>query len=121
MRDRRIVRASTRSLGSTTSSNGQNYTSAASAESLGQQNQLLNACFEHATIGFSITDLEGRLLEVNAAYCAITGYTEAELRLTEDFKTLTHPDDVAPSLEQVRALKSGEIPAFTIEKRYLRK
>jgi PAS domain-containing protein len=37
-----------------------------------QNLELFRACFEHATIGFLVTDLEGRVLEVNPAYCSIT-------------------------------------------------
>ena len=129
MRNRRTVRASTRSLGNSlaTPNGNQAYQPDAPREPVApgeptvKQDQLFKACFAHAAIGFSITDLDGRLLEVNPAYCAITGYAEAELRITEDFKTLTHPDDLAANIEQLNALKSGEIPAFTIEKRYLRK
>lgn len=85
-----------------------------------RSDDLLKACFEHADIGLSLTDLEGRLLAVNPAYCGIIDCTEAELRLTADFRTLTHPEDLATA-EMVRALKAGEIPAFTLEGRYIRK
>ena len=85
-----------------------------------KSDDLLKACFEHADIGLSITDLEGRLLAVNPAYCGIIDCTETELWLTSDFRTLTHPEDLATA-EMVRALKAGEIPAFTLEGRYIRK
>jgi PAS domain S-box-containing protein len=85
-----------------------------------RSDDLLKACFEHADIGLSITDLDGRLLAVNPAYCGIIDCTETELRLTSDFRTLTHPEDLATT-EMVRALKAGEIPAFTLEGRYIRK
>ena len=85
-----------------------------------RSDDLLRACFEHADIGLSITDLDGRLLAVNPAYCGMIDCTETELRLTSDFRTLTHPEDL-PTAEMVRALKAGEIPAFTLEGRYIRK
>ena len=123
MRDRQRLRASARSREhkSTRNANYQLYKSDAAADTAVKKDKLFPACFEHATIGFSITDLEGRLLEVNQAYCALTGYTEAELRLTKDFETLTHPEDLPANIEKIRALRAGEIPAFSIEKRYLRK
>src|SRR5215467_11082952 len=123
MRDRRRTRASTPSPGNSSSRNGihQAYNPDAAPNTALKQDQLFKACFEHATIGFSITDLEGLLLEVNEAYCAITGYTDAELRQTHDFKTLTHPDDLPANVEKIRALLDGEIPEFKIEKRYIRK
>ena len=36
--------------------------------------------FRNATIGVAITDANGRFVEVNQAYCAITGYSPEELR-----------------------------------------
>jgi PAS domain S-box-containing protein len=81
---------------------------------------LFRASFAHAAVGLAINDLQGRFLEVNPAYCSITGYTEAELH-SLDFQTITHPDDLPKTMEQVRALLAGEIPAFVREKRYVRK
>jgi PAS domain S-box-containing protein len=78
-------------------------------------------CFEHASLGLSVTDLQGRMLDVNLAYCSMTGYTEPELRAGIDLQTLIHPDDVPFALEQMRALVAGEIPAFNVEHRYLTK
>jgi PAS domain S-box-containing protein len=77
-------------------------------------------CFEHAALGLSVTDLEGHLLDANAAYCSLTGYTEAELRQRVDLQTLIHPEEVPVALEKMRALIAGEIPAFNVEHRYLK-
>jgi PAS domain S-box-containing protein len=82
---------------------------------------LFKACFAHATIGFAVADLDGRLLHVNPAYSAITGYSEEELHQTFGYKTLTHPDDLPENIEKLRALMAGDIPAFIIEKRYIKK
>jgi PAS domain S-box-containing protein len=78
-------------------------------------------CFEHAPIGFSVTDMDGRLLEVNPAYCLITGYSEAELLSSCDMEALTHPDDLARNLEEIDALVAGATPAVVLEKRYVQK
>ncbi|MCA1577576.1 MAG: PAS domain S-box protein [Acidobacteria bacterium] len=122
MRDRQTPSASARSLEddiSARSSNRLTEKSDAPAEAAVKTDDLFKACFEHASIGFSITDLEDRLLAVNPAYSAITGYTEAELHAA-DLKRLIHPDDLAVHEEKLQALKSEEIPAFTTEERYLR-
>jgi PAS domain S-box-containing protein len=91
------------------------------AETVVINDDLFKACFEHATIGFGVADFAGRLLAVNPAYCVITGYTEAELLLNHDYKTLTHPEDLPATAELVLQLKDGQIPAFNIDKRYIRK
>jgi PAS domain S-box-containing protein len=76
--------------------------------------------FAHAAVGMAVTDLAGRFLQVNPAYCAITGYAEAEL-LATDFLALTHPDDRAENLRLRGQLLAGAISDFDIEKRCLRK
>jgi len=82
--------------------------------------ELLKSFFADAAVGLSITDLQGRFVKVNAAYCALTGYTEAELN-ARDFRSITHPDDLPRTLAKVQGLLSGEISSFLIEKRYIRK
>ena len=81
---------------------------------LATDGELFRACFAHAPIGFAVTDIEGQILEANPAYCAITGYTEAELR-SMNFAQLEHPEDVARTTENLRALLAGEIPDFVID------
>ncbi len=125
MRDRQRVRDSAHVLNETIFvANGNprsNSRSSKPAETAVKNDDLFKACFAHATIGFSLSDLDGRILEVNAAYCAITGYTEEELRFKFELHTLTHPADLPAAVEKIQALKAGEIPAFVIEKRYIRK
>jgi PAS domain S-box-containing protein len=82
--------------------------------------ELLESFFADAAVGLSITDLQGRFVKVNPAYCALTGYTEAELH-ARDFQSITHPDDLPRMLAKVQSLLSGEISSFLIEKRYIRK
>jgi PAS domain S-box-containing protein len=123
MRDRQRVGASVRSLKdkSTRERNHKPHNSDGAAETVVKNDDLFKACFEHATIGFGIADLKGRLLAVNPAYCAITGYTEDELLFTHSYKTLTHPEDLAANVELILSLREGQIPAFNVEKRYLKK
>jgi PAS domain S-box-containing protein len=86
----------------------------------GADGELLKACFGKASIGFAITDVAGRILEANAAYCAITGYTETELR-SMNFAQLEHPEDLPRTTEKLQRLLGREISDFLIEKRYVRK
>jgi PAS domain S-box-containing protein len=76
--------------------------------------------FENAAIGMGLFDLDGRFLQVNQAYCTLTGYTEPEL-LTTSFQEITHPDDLEADLTQLRRLLAGEMNSYQIEKRYIRK
>jgi PAS domain S-box-containing protein len=90
------------------------------AEALRQSEERFRTAFDHAPIGMDLVDLEGRFLQVNAALCELTGYTEPEL-LTRTFQDITHPDDREDDLARVQQLLSGEVPAYQMEKRYLRK
>jgi PAS domain S-box-containing protein len=76
--------------------------------------------FENAAIGMGLFDLDGRFLQVNQAYSALTGYSEPEL-LAMSFKEITHPDDLEADLTQFQRLVAGEMSSYQIEKRYIRK
>ncbi len=75
---------------------------------------------EHAPIGMALTSPDGRFIRVNRALCDIVGYTAEEL-LKLTFEDITHPDDRQKDLDQVKRLESGKIPAYEMEKRYVRK
>src|SRR5829696_1021341 len=89
-------------------------------EELRQSEERFRTAFDHAAIGMSLVALDGRFLRVNAALCDLTGYSEPEL-LTKTFQEITHPDDLEADLAQVDRLLAGEMRAFHMEKRYLRK
>lgn len=76
--------------------------------------------FAHASVGIAVTDLAGRFLQVNPAFCRITGYDEAKL-LATSFLAITHPDDRAGNLHLVQQLLAGTIASFDVEKRYVQK
>ncbi len=74
--------------------------------------------FEHAAAGIARLALDGRFLQINEFWCNMLGYTQQEM-LEATFQQITHPDDLEPDLAQVKRLLAGEIPAYTMEKRYL--
>ena len=76
--------------------------------------------FESAGIGMTLTDPRGPILDVNPAMCRLLGYSRDELR-EKTFLEITHPDDVDPPTDWTRKLATGEVEAFSLEKRYLRK
>jgi len=78
------------------------------------------AVFDQAAVGVARVAADGRLLEINDRFCAITRYDRAEL-LALTFQQITHPDDLAADLVQVEALLAGRINTYSMEKRYLTK
>lgn len=76
--------------------------------------------FSNAPIGISLTEFDGRLSSVNQAYCNMLGYSMEEINKTT-FIAITHPDDVAMSLEHTKKLHDGEYETVRFEKRYIHK
>ena len=75
---------------------------------------------ELACIGLAHVSDDGRYVHVNRWLCDLLGYSREEL-LGMTVKQISHPDDKNVT-DVVRApLRSGAIPSFQIEKRYLRK
>jgi two-component system cell cycle sensor histidine kinase/response regulator CckA len=89
-------------------------------EALRENEERLRRTFDQAPVGQAIVSLDGRFQRVNAELCRITGYAEDELRQLT-FASITHPDDLAASIEETRRLLAGETESFQIDKRYLRK
>lgn len=82
--------------------------------------QRFRNAFASAAIGMYVADLEGKLIEVNEAYCRITGYSAEEL-IGRSLDDLIHPDDIERNHAEHRQLVSGEKTSFVLEKRYMRK
>ena len=78
------------------------------------------AMFEQAAVGMAEVGLDGRWLRVNRRLSELLGYAEAEL-LPMKFQDVTHPDDLAADLSQLQKLVAGDIPNYSLEKRYFRK
>lgn len=81
-------------------------------EALKQSEALFRNLFEHSSLGIALVDGQGRFFDVNAAFCALTGYDRQAL-IGTDPKTITHPDDVSLTLMFAKCDK------YQIEKRYL--
>ena len=88
-------------------------------EALRQSNEMLRAIFEQAAIGIAISDLEGRLLDVNPRFCEILDYRMEDIQ-GRSVLALTHEADRSETAESFRRLLAGEIRDYSIEKRYLR-
>ncbi|UZQ53752.1 PAS domain S-box protein [Trichothermofontia sichuanensis B231] len=80
----------------------------------------LRAIFEQAAVGIDYCDLQGNFVTVNQKLCDLVGYTSSEL-LTMSFRDITYTEDLALDLDHKGRLIAGEIPAYSLEKRYVRK
>jgi PAS domain S-box-containing protein len=88
--------------------------------SLGESEQRFRSTFEQAAVGIAHKDLDGRWLLVNQKLCDILGYTRKEM-IGHSFRDITHPDDLDKDLDSLVLLRDGNIPMYSLEKRYLRK
>src|SRR5271166_1416455 len=89
-------------------------------DALRESEERFRGTFENAGVGIADCDLQGRFLRVNQKLCEIVGYTREEL-LQKTWQDITHPDDLAASLEQFLPLLRGEQPGYSLENRYVRK
>jgi diguanylate cyclase (GGDEF)-like protein/PAS domain S-box-containing protein len=74
--------------------------------------------FESSGIGMAVAAVTsgelGRLLEINDAFCEVTGYGREQLLQTR-FDSLVHPDDLARATEVINRLMSGELKTVNHE------
>src|SRR5215831_3857587 len=89
-------------------------------EALRASEERFRGTFENAAVGIAHRDATGRFLRVNEKICALVGYSREEL-LQKTVRDITHPDDLAASLDAFAALWQGESPTIGLEKRYVRK
>ena len=76
--------------------------------------------FEQPLVGAAVTSPDMGWIDVNQAACDLLGYTHEELaRLT--WAELTHPDDLAADVAHFDRVIAGEIDAYRLEKRFIRK
>ena len=89
-------------------------------ETLRESEERLRKIFEYAGTGIAITDIQGRFVQCNPAYCRTTGYDEHELTKSS-LPMLIHEGDRYENLQLVRHLISGVVPSFEIENRYVKR
>ena len=88
--------------------------------SLGESEARFRTRFEGAGIGMAVSAPDGMILVANPALERFLGYAPGELhRISID--DITHPDDRAVQVAVRQQARAGEIDAYVIEKRYLRK
>ncbi|HEV7377977.1 MAG TPA: EAL domain-containing protein, partial [Pyrinomonadaceae bacterium] len=87
---------------------------------LQESEELFRSAFDYAAIGMALVSAKGVWLQVNRSLCEIMGYSASEL-LATSFQKLTHPDDLAHALSNVKQLLKGKIPTYQMEKRFIHK
>ena len=76
--------------------------------------------FELGLIGMAITSPSKGWIDANDKACEILGYPREEL-LRSDWSQLTHPDDLAADLTFFNRVIAGEMDAYSLDKRFIRK
>ncbi len=92
----------------------------AAEEALRASEERFRVTFEEAPLGMVIGEGDGVITKANRAVCRMSGYSQEEL-IGQHVRDLTHPEDRELSAPLVKRLLDGEIPSFTLQKRYLRK
>src|SRR5262249_55535435 len=92
----------------------------AAEEALRQSEERFRGVFESSAVGVAILTVDARFLQVNQAFCRITGYGEEEL-LSLDCTTITHKDDAPEMIRLIGELLEGKRQSFFLEKRYFTK
>ena len=89
-------------------------------EALAESEQKFRAVFDQATIGIALGTLDGRCVRANKAACNFIGATEEEVcRLR--IQDIVHPADFDMTADMFPRLVAGEIPSYTVERRYVRR
>ena len=89
-------------------------------EAVRESEERFRGTFENAAVGIIHADFQGRFLRVNQKYCDVVGFSHVEL-LGMAIKDVTHPDDLAATVEKYGRLINGEISSYSEEKRDIRK
>jgi len=78
------------------------------------------AIFDHAGVGIVLIDAQGRMLQANARWSEMTGYSAEELtQMTlADF---SHPEEMPTIREHFDKFVMGDISSFQLEGTYIRK
>ncbi|MDZ4372624.1 MAG: PAS domain S-box protein [Phenylobacterium sp.] len=84
-----------------------------------EQAALFEAAFEHAAIGKSMVDLDGRFLWINEAASRLTGFSR-DVVMGTPFQDMAHPDEAGIDAEKIAQLRAGEIASYETERRFRR-
>jgi PAS domain S-box-containing protein len=92
----------------------------AGSEALRQSEQRFRGVFENSPLGLVLVYSDYRFMKVNDSMSRMLGYSQNELEQMS-LLDLTYPEDLAESNRLAQRLLKGEIPLYSIEKRYVKK
>ncbi len=81
---------------------------------------LFRAAFESSAIGMGLLTLEGQIMAVNAAVCAMSGFSEEELLQRNDSQNV-YPPDTGVGMDRFAEMLAGKRGYYSVERRYVRK
>ena len=76
--------------------------------------------FEEGPLGIVLASLDLEVQYVNQRFCEMLGYSEMEI-IALGVAGISHPDDLDTDHQLGLRLLRGELPYYTIDKRYIRK
>lgn len=88
--------------------------------SLAESAARFRSAFDQAAVGFEQSDLNGRWIILNSRFCEMIGYTSEECEKLKP-ADVTHPEDYFAEGPSREAILRGDIPSFTMEKRFFKK
>lgn len=87
---------------------------------LRQHDAVLVATMQNIAVGMATVALDGQIRETNKRFSEILGYSQTEIKAL-NFRVITYPEDLDLDLHYLHQLLNGEIPTFSMRKRYLHK
>ena len=87
------------------------------AKALRDSERQFRSFFDQNSISMAITDLSGRYLRANQAFCDLVGYSEIEL-LQMRFHDLSLDEDLEREIPQFEQMQRNETATYSLEKRY---
>ena len=88
-------------------------------QSLRESEQRFRSAFDHAPTGMALVALDGKLEQVNKAFCELLGYDARKLLSTTQ-ERLSHPEDRALERQHLHRLFGSGLSSIQFEKRYRR-
>jgi PAS domain S-box-containing protein len=87
---------------------------------LHENERRIRALLENAPMAVAHNAPEGRFQYVNKGFCELLGYSAEEL-LAMTWQQVTHPEDIESDQALAQKVIAGEMPYYSMQKRYVRK